>query len=428
MKALDVIFSVMIVASVVLCQHIVTHAIANQRHKTDYAELNHIKYGLLSIDAWKEKITAILTGEVDKLYLSRSNERLLRQHIEVLLNKLIDQIDRKIKEDNSDSLGGQITQSLINIFLDLDHIKKGIPEYTNTVIREIKKAETKEQIKATLNKQLEEYSRQTFDTKDTSQIHRILLETDPRGVESAKLKLAEDISLTQRLIAREVILLIILSVVPFAVSGFSKRPLTVSRFILLALPLLILLIGGVTTPTIDLEAKISHMSFVLIGYPVRFENQVLYFQSKSILDMFRILIVHEDLEMKFVGVLLIAFSIVFPLLKIASSVAHYFDYRHARQNPLIEFFVLKSGKWSMADVMVIAIFMAYIGFNGIIADQLDQFNSASQDVSIFTTNGTTLQPGFYLFLTYTLLALFFSEFLARKAAGSPAVIVRQDRP
>jgi hypothetical protein len=427
MKALDVIFSVMIVASVVLCQHIITHSIANQRHKTDYAELNHIKYGLLSIDAWKEKITAILAGEVDKLYLSRTNERLLRQHIEVLLNKLIDQIDRKIKEDNSDSLGGQITQSLINIFLDLDHIKKGIPEYTNTVIREIKKAETKEQIKATLNKQLEEYSQQTFDTKDTSQIHRILLETDPRGVESAKLKLAEDIAMTQRLIAREVILLIILSVVPFAVSGFSKRPLTVSRFILLALPLLILLTGGVTTPTIDLEAKISHMSFVLIGHPVHFENQVLYFQSKSILDVFRILIVHEDLEMKFVGVLLIVFSIVFPLLKIASSVAHYFDYRHARQNPLIEFFVLKSGKWSMADVMVIAIFMAYIGFNGIIADQLDQFNSASQDVSVFTTNGTTLQPGFYLFLAYTLLALFFSEFLARTAAGSPAVIVHQDR-
>lgn len=419
MKALDVILSVMIIASAVLCQHIITHSIANQKHKTDYAELNHIRYGLLSIDAWKEQITAILAGEVDKLYLSRTNERLLRQHIEVLLNKLIDEIDRKIKEDNSDSLGGQITQSLINIFLDLDHIKKGIPEYTNTVIREIKKAETKEQIKATLNKQLEEYSQQTFDTNDTSQIHRILLETDPRGVESAKLKLAEEIAMTQSVIVREVVLLIILSVVPFAASVFGTRPLTVSRFILLALPLLILLTGGVTTPTIDLEAKISQMSFVLIGHPVHFENQVFYFQSKSILDVFRILIVHEDLEMKFVGVLLITFSIVFPLLKIASSVAHYFDYRHARQNPLIEFFVLKSGKWSMADVMVIAIFMAYIGFNGILEDQLDQFNSARENVSIFTTNGTTLQPGFYLFLTYTLLALFFSEFLTRKPAVAP---------
>jgi hypothetical protein len=81
---------------------------------------------------------------------------------------------------------------------------------------------------------------------------------------------------------------------------------------------------------------------------------------------------------------------------------------------VIEFFVLKSGKWSMADVMVVAIFMAYIGFNGIMASQLGQIRSESQELVILTTNGTSLQPGYYLFLIYTLLALFFSGFLSRK--------------
>jgi hypothetical protein len=47
-----------------------------------------------------------------------------------------------------------------------------------------------------------------------------------------------------------------------------------------------LLVAGVTTPMIDMEAKISQMSFVLLGHPIHFENQVLYFQSKSILDVF----------------------------------------------------------------------------------------------------------------------------------------------
>ena len=32
-----------------------------------------------------------------------------------------------------------------------------------------------------------------------------------------------------------------------------------------------------------------------------------------------------------------------------------------KKNKLIQFFAFKSGKWSMADVMVVAIFMAYIG-------------------------------------------------------------------
>jgi hypothetical protein len=68
----------------------------------------------------------------------------------------------------------------------------------------------------------------------------------------------------------------------------------------------------------------------------------------------------------------------------------------------------------MADVMVVAIFMAYIGFNGIIDSQFGQLSSAGQELVILTTNGTSLQPGYYLFLTYTLLALFFSGFLTRK--------------
>ena len=139
----------------------------------------------------------------------------------------------------------------------------------------------------------------------------------------------------------------------------------------------------------------------------------MYFQSKSILDVFWIMITHKDLQMKFVGVLVITFSIFFPLLKIASSFAYFYDYRHAKENPAVRFFVLKSGKWSMADVLVVAIFMAYIGFNGIISSQFGQLSSISQELVILTTNGTSLQPGYYLFLTYTLLALFLSGFLSR---------------
>jgi hypothetical protein len=69
----------------------------------------------------------------------------------------------------------------------------------------------------------------------------------------------------------------------------------------------------------------------------------------------------------------------------------------------------------MADVMVIAIFMAYIGFNGIITSQFGQLSKANQELVILTTNGTSLQPGYYLFLTYTLLALLLSGFLTRKS-------------
>ena len=415
MKLLKLFLSlIIIIASVILCHQIISNSISNQKNKNDYAELNHVKYGLFSVEEWKRQITVILAEEINKLYLSRTNERELRKHIEVLLNTLIDQVDKKIREENSGSAKGRVKQSFINIFISLEDIKKGIPEYADAIIHEMTKSKTRGQIKTVLNKQLEQYVSQTFDTQDTSQISRILLRTDSKDIESARINLNEAISVKQNLIFWESILLIILSVILFAWSGFSKQPLAPSRYILLVLSLIILLIAGVTTPMIDLEAKISQMSFMLMGHPIHFENQVLYFQSKSILDVFWIMITHQDIQMKFVGVLLITFSIFFPLLKIVSSLGYYYNYHHARENPVIKFFVLKSGKWSMADVMVVAIFMAYIGFNGIITSQFGQLSSAAQELVILTTNGTSLQPGYYLFLTYTLLALFLSGFLTRK--------------
>lgn len=415
MKLLKLFFSlIIIIALVILCHQVISNSISNQKNKNDYAELNHVKYGLLSVDEWKQQITAILNEEINKLYLSRANELELRKHIEVLLNTLIDQVDKKIREGNSGSAKGRAKQSFINIFINLEDIKKGIPEYAGAIIHEMTKSKTRGQIKTMLNKQLERYASQTFDTPDTSQISRILLRTDSKDIESARIKLNEAILVKQNLIFWESIGLIILSVILFSLSGFSKQPLASSRYILLVLSLIILLIAGVTTPMIDLEAKISQMSFMLMGHPIHFENQVLYFQSKSILDVFWIMIIHQDIQMKFVGVLLITFSIFFPLLKIVSSLGYYYNYHHARENPVIKFFVLKSGKWSMADVMVVAIFMTYIGFNGIITNQLVQLNSAAPELQILTTNGTSLQPGYYLFLTYTLLALFLSGFLTRK--------------
>jgi uncharacterized small protein (DUF1192 family) len=416
MKLFTLILSlIIIIASVILCQQIISNSISNQKNKTDYAELNDVKYGLLSVDEWKRQITAILTAEINKLDLSRTNERDLRKHVEVLLNTLIDKIDKKIREENSSSAKGWVKQSFINIFISLKDIKKGIPEYADAVIHEIKESKTRGQIKTLLNKQLEQYSNRTFTTQDTSQMSRILLGTGSKDIGSARTKVSKAISVKQNLIFKKSILLILLSVILFSLSGFSKEPLAPSRYILLVLSLIILLIAGVTTPMIDLEAKISQMIFVLMGHPIHFENQILYFQSKSILDVFWIMIAYKDIQMKFVGVLVITFSIFFPLLKIASSLGYYYNYHHARENPVIKFFVLKSGKWSMADVMVVAIFMAYIGFNGIIDSQFDQLRSANQELVILTTNGTSLQPGYYLFLTYTLLALFLSGFLTRKS-------------
>ena len=70
MKQFNLILPIIIViASIILCQQIISNSITNQNNKNDYAELNHVKYGLLSIEEWKLQITVILADEINKLYL-----------------------------------------------------------------------------------------------------------------------------------------------------------------------------------------------------------------------------------------------------------------------------------------------------------------------------------------------------------------------
>ncbi|MHB8535077.1 MAG: paraquat-inducible protein A [Sulfuricaulis sp.] len=406
----------MVIALVILCQQIISNTIANQKNKKDYAELNNVKYGFLSVDKWKTKITPIVEDEINKLHLSKANERVLKKHIEALLNTLIDKVEKNIREANATTLKGRAAQSFIDAFIRLDDIKKDIPEYADAVIHEIKKPTTKRQIKSVLNQQFKQYSDKTFNTQDTSVLSGILRRTDSPNIESARIKIDSDISTMSDRIDKESLLLITLGVMLFAMSGFSKQTLRPPQYMLLVLSLIVLLIAGVATPMIDMEATIPQLSLELMGHSIRFENQVLYFQSKSILDVFWIMITHKAMQMKLVGAMLVTFSIIFPVLKLLSTLGHYFNYRHARENPVIKFFVFNSGKWSMADVMVIAIFMAYVGFNEIITNEFGKLKSAGQEqnLMLLTTNATSLQPGFYLFLTYTLLALFLSVFLARK--------------
>lgn len=67
----------------------------------------------------------------------------------------------------------------------------------------------------------------------------------------------------------------------------------------------------------------------------------------------------------------------------------------------------------MADVMVVALFMAYIGFSGVINSQLTQLERASGTLEVFTTNNSTLQLGFYLFTAYSVVGLLLASNLAK---------------
>ena len=67
----------------------------------------------------------------------------------------------------------------------------------------------------------------------------------------------------------------------------------------------------------------------------------------------------------------------------------------------------------MADVNVIAIFMAYIGFKGILDSQMDYLNMKTDSLASISTNETSLQPGFILFVAFVLFGLVLSVILQK---------------
>lgn len=98
-----------------------------------------------------------------------------------------------------------------------------------------------------------------------------------------------------------------------------------------------------------------------------------------------------------VGILLLCFSILFPIFKLTSASIYLIDKPWAK-NKFIHYFAFKSGKWSMADVMVVGIMMTYIGFNGILESQLAVLNIHNESLVSITTNNTSLQPGYIIFV------------------------------
>ena len=85
----------------------------------------------------------------------------------------------------------------------------------------------------------------------------------------------------------------------------------------------------------------------------------------------------------------------------------------------------------MADVMVVAIFMAYIGFKGILDSEVRGMNvdMNNQYVTSISTSYTSLQPGFIIFIAFVLFGLILSEILKRilpeKAAVEEDVVISE---
>ncbi len=403
---------IFLVAAVLTIQ-LISQAKQNQRLKTDLAEINHIRYGLLNVDEWTDQVTLILSIKIAEYQLTPDSREKLLHNLENIMYTMIDKVEVMVMERLSEKLP-VMKRFAVGMVFNVDQLRDSVPSYASQLLLELNKPENKAILQDFLSDRLQDFKTTTFNLDQMERLEQLLSHYNCSNKQECRELLEAAIEVKKGEITFRVVAILILVTALFLVNTVSKHRLTGIQSILLLLASLCLLLGGITTPMIDLEARIDLLLFQLMGEQVKFTDNIIFFQSKSITDVVRILFEEGSLPMVFVGCLVFLFSIIFPSLKLISSLLYAYDVGRLREHRLIRFFVIKSGKWSMADVMVVAIFMAYIGFNGIIGSQLDELTASAKPVEIFTTNGTRLLGGFYLFLLFCLSSLALSEILIRK--------------
>jgi len=408
-----VISTAAVIAALVLTIQLISQARQQQVLKTELAEVNHIRYGLLNTDEWAYQMSTILSIKIVEVKLTPENRKVVIQSLEGILHLMIDEVEVMMIERTSGSLAG-MKRFFAGFVVNFDQLRDSIPSYANTLLSELSSPDNKEFMQQFLLDKLGEITASTYNLDQMDPLHALMEKYSCTTKAECKELISEQIDLKQEVINYRVILILILVSVIFLLNLITRHKINRIQAILLILASFSLLLGGITTPMIDLEARIDLLSLKLMGEDVIFTNNIIFFQSKSIIDVVRILVEEGSLRMIFVGILVFTFSIIFPASKLISSLLYAYRVGNLRENRLIRFFVIKSGKWSMADVMVVAIFMAYIGFTGIIGNQLDQLTEAAKPVEIFTTNGTRLLGGFYLFLLFCISSLLLSEIFTRK--------------
>ena len=178
--------------------------------------------------------------------------------------------------------------------------------------------------------------------------------------------------------------------------------------ILLTLVNFALLIPGVTLPiyTVSIATQVEAS---IIPEPI---EVTVYEQTRSILGTVRELWLSSDYLVSF---LILLFSIVVPVAKGSMLLASIYVSQRAVKDRLI-LVVDLIGKWSMADVFVVAVFLAFLATRDQVQENMFSVPVLFQqvDVGMVTHLTSTLGSGFYYFLGYCLFSVLWTQLLKHR--------------
>lgn len=391
------------------------HVLSNQQEeiKEDYSNINNITFGLFSVDQWHDQVSGIINHQVRNFTMTPKQKKQLRTEVEQIILALINKAEGLLNKPKK-TIGGKLKKLVIKTFVNTDKIKAKVPDFAKTIIAKIDNPKNKKQLsKMAMGKFVAIEKTDSTAKANNQEINKMYRKYRVSTPDELNDKLTASLNNIRTITYNYSFGMLGCIVVVLSLWWIFRKKVEfhVILFVMSLLFAFVLLAVGLTASMIEVDARIKSLDIVLLGEHVIFKNQVLFFQSKSILDVVEILVKQPAIDSILVGILILVFSILFPIMKLSSTGIHLLSKRKLAENKFIKYFAFQSGKWSMADVIVIAILMTYIGLNGLLESQLSSLNIQSDFLTIITTNNTALQPGYIIFISFVLYGLILSTIL-----------------
>lgn len=414
---------ILLLAMIFPCYQVWVKSLERQKIIYDYSEVANIRHGIFSIDNWKKQVSEILAVKIKELELSYESREELRNELIRLMNHLIDEVEIIINREEASNnqhwllrmareVRNEISRFIRRLVLDINELRKEVPGFADKLMHELDKQETREKLSLFIERQIDAAISDGETGFNQQALREVAKNNDCSLIDGCKYALQEKKKQLDASLNLHTTIALLLSVFIFLVVFFKNRQLTPNHYFVITALCVLLLIPGVSSPMIDIDARISEFQFLLLGAPISFSDQILFLESKSILEVVTLLFRSGNFQSLLVGGLVLLFSVVFPLSKLLASVL-LINQAQRRKNRFLSFLALKSGKWSMADVFVVAIFMAYIGFKGLIGSQLRQLESTGPTTQLLTTDHSNFGVGFIFFIAYCIAGLVLAGFLDR---------------
>lgn len=403
-----IILAVILAASSFIGFKIYQQEKQNQTLQDHKVELLDIKYGLFNVDEWKSVFSGMIAKKMNDFNLANTDEAEMKKEISAFLVKAVDQFEVRYNEENKGGGFSNLLKRSISSFAGIfEQVKKDIPIFTDEIYNFLTQGGSQEMLQKYIEGEIDKYTQDTILVTDYTVMNNLISMYE--GADKMDTVSIIDTQIEENNTNKNTYYysLFGLGLISFLLLLFLKNK-TKLEYLGFTLYSVLLLALGVFLPMIAIDARIEELNFPFLGETIQFKNQILFYKSKSIMEVVDLMISQGRYDLIFVGILVLLFSVLFPVSKLLSSLGFIFSNK-LRNNLVINFLTFKTGKWSMADVFVIALFMAYLGFDGLITEQLNQLQTITNSSAILTTNNSGLLFGFYAFTGFVLFSLFISQ-------------------